>query len=492
MSLEQPLHVGRFGAPGKIVSSVDSVSLEGHNLPPEQTKPASGMRDFLPHDVRLRDRVIASIKRVYELYGFEPLETPALENVDTLMGKYGEEGNQLIFKVLRRGVHAGSGESDLALRYDLTVPLARVMAQYSGVLPKYFKRYQIQPVWRADRPSRGRYREFFQCDVDAMGSASPLVEAELCGAVTTALTELGFDDFAIRINHRQLLTSFLNHVLVPSHRHTEVLIILDKQDKIGEKGVVAELNAIGIEPGTVNRLMNWFGAGYPEDYWTRVEGYLNQLDEQGRAAIANLHEIRRLSEATSAAGRLRLDLSLVRGLSYYTGAIMEIRVPELAGSLGGGGRYDNLIGMFSRNPIPACGFSLGLERILLLMQERTDAKAGEYVNPIDVLLGSTTASTAAIPLRVADELRAKGLRVEVFPEVAKATKIRKYAFDRCALMVAIIDEHPEVFSVRRLISEANAAVMTREALVLLLPDQIRAIRGAPRVGHAQGENESRG
>src|SRR6187397_987225 len=173
------------------------------------TKPARGMRDFLPADVRRREYVIGVIKEVYERYGFEPLETPAVENIETLTGKYGEEGNQLIFKILKRGVHEGSGEADLALRYDLTVPLARVVAEYRDKLPKYFRRYQIQPVWRADRPSRGRYREFYQCDVDVLGSRSPVVEAELCAAAAEALLALGFSEFTIRLNHRQLLTALL-------------------------------------------------------------------------------------------------------------------------------------------------------------------------------------------------------------------------------------------------------------------------------------------
>src|SRR3954469_208020 len=175
-----------------------------------KTNPARGMRDFLPADVRRRDYVIGIIKEVYERYGFEPLETPAVENIETLMGKYGEEGNQLIFKILKRGEHEKSGEADLALRYDLTVPLARVVAEYGERLPKFFKRYQIQPVWRADRPARGRFREFYQCDVDALGSTSPVGEAELCAAVSDALSELGFSDFVIRLNHRQLLTSLLS------------------------------------------------------------------------------------------------------------------------------------------------------------------------------------------------------------------------------------------------------------------------------------------
>jgi histidyl-tRNA synthetase len=177
-------------------------------MPSPKTQPARGMRDFLPGDVRKREYVIGVIKQVYERYGFEPLETPAVENIETLMGKYGEEGNQLIFKILKRGEHEKTGEADLALRYDLTVPLARVVAQYQNELPKFFKRYQIQPVWRADRPARGRFREFYQCDVDVLGSRSMVVEAELIAAASDALVGLGFKDFTIRVNHRQVLTGF--------------------------------------------------------------------------------------------------------------------------------------------------------------------------------------------------------------------------------------------------------------------------------------------
>src|SRR6187549_1870037 len=184
-----------------------------------RTEPARGMRDFLPEDVRRREYVIGIVKRVYERYGYEPLETPAAENLETLMGKYGDEGNQLIFKILKRGEHEASGQADLALRYDLTVPLARVIAHHQARLPRLFKRYQIQPVWRADRPARGRFREFYQCDVDALGSNSPVVEAELCAAVSDVLAELGFTDFVIRINHRQLLTAVLSAAGVPVDAH---------------------------------------------------------------------------------------------------------------------------------------------------------------------------------------------------------------------------------------------------------------------------------
>src|SRR3954469_19062391 len=174
-----------------------------------KTNPARGMRDFLPADVRRRDYVIGIIKEVYERYGFEPLETPAVENIETLMGKYGEEGNQLIFKILKRGEHEKTGEADLALRYDLTVPLARVVAEDGEKLPRFFKRYQTQPVWGADRPARGGFREFYQCDVDCIGTRSPVVEAEICAAASEVLTTLGFNDFTIRLNHRQVLTGVL-------------------------------------------------------------------------------------------------------------------------------------------------------------------------------------------------------------------------------------------------------------------------------------------
>src|SRR5437868_13839901 len=186
------------------------------------------MRDFLPDDVRRRQYVIDVVRRVYERYGFEPLETPALENIETLTGKYGEEGNKLIYKVLRRGEGEASGETDLALRYDLTVPLARVVADHRATLPKFFKRYQIQPVWRADRPARGRFREFYQCDVDAIGSTSPVVEVELLAAVSEVLQRLGFRDFVIQLNHRRLLTSLLDAAGIAAPSHSDALVAVDK------------------------------------------------------------------------------------------------------------------------------------------------------------------------------------------------------------------------------------------------------------------------
>src|SRR5437868_4798684 len=222
------------------------------------TKPPSGTRDFLPDEIRRRQFVIGIIREVYEKYGYEPLETPAFENVDTLLGKYGEEGNKLIFKILRRGEHEKSGDADLALRYDLTVPLARVVAQYQNELPKFFKRYQIQPVWRADRPAKGRFREFFQCDIDVLGSKSMVVEAELISAASDALVALGFNDFGIRVNHRQVLTGILDQAGVAPEKHEDALVALDKMDKAGPEGVARELNERGIMGEAAVKLMCFF------------------------------------------------------------------------------------------------------------------------------------------------------------------------------------------------------------------------------------------
>jgi histidyl-tRNA synthetase len=384
---------------------------------PPSTRPARGMRDFLPEDVRRREYVIGVVTDVYRRYGFEPLETPALENIETLTGKYGEEGNRLIFKVLRRGEHEASGETDLALRYDLTVPLARVVAEHRGKLPKFFKRYQIQPVWRADRPARGRFREFYQCDVDSIGSKSPLVEVEMLAAVSEVLTRLGFSDFVIQLNHRQLLTAMLNRAGVTPDLHTTALVAIDKLDKIGRDGVLQEMTDRGIAADAARVLVNEIEPGE----WGSFP------DAEGAAAAQNIGEILNLCESTPAAGRVQFTPRLARGLSYYTGAIMEVSVADLAGSLGGGGRYDGLIGMFSGEDIPACGFSLGLERILVVMAERGMFPADVQKPSADVLVTVFDAQTVPDALRLAADLRDAGLRVEMYPEPDKLGKQLKYA-----------------------------------------------------------------
>jgi histidyl-tRNA synthetase len=406
-------------------------------MPQQQTQPARGMRDFLPDDVRRRQHVIDIVRRVYERYGFEPLETPALENIETLTGKYGEEGNKLIYKVLRRGEGEATGEADLALRYDLTVPLARVVADNRGKLPRFFKRYQIQPVWRADRPARGRFREFYQCDVDAIGSTSPAVEAEMIAAVSEVLQTAGFTDFTVQLNHRRLLTEMLDAAGVPAERHGDALIAIDKLDKIGRDGVSADLVARGISEAAARRALDAFES---------VDNYLAlaSTSEGGRSARGNLEAIAALSASTPANGHVEIVPRLARGLSYYTGAIMEIAVPDLAGSLGGGGRYDGLIGMFSGEQIPACGFSLGLERILVVMTERGMFPADVQASGPDVLVTIFEDSVAAESLHLATELRAAGLRVELYPESLRGGKDLgksfKYADSRKARYVAVMGQ----------------------------------------------------
>jgi histidyl-tRNA synthetase len=468
-----------------------------------KTQPARGMRDFLPADIRKREYVIGIIKEVYESYGFEPLETPAVENLETLTGKYGEEGNQLIYKILKRGekLEQSTSErdsSDLALRYDLTVPLARVVAQHKNDLPKFFKRYQIQPVWRADRPARGRYREFYQCDVDAIGSNSMLVEAELISAVSEILTRLGFDDFTIRANHRKLLNALLEKLGISSELNTSVLITLDKLDKIGLDGVLQEFELKGLSDEQAALLLTvfeeskrknepwqnkWFWnltelefisaffSPLQIDFYTKkysviqslaTDGIINELQNLKNAKVNNLilSQFLLLTKGSELAGiaiselfsiikycvnlgignRVKLDLTLARGLSYYTGAIFEINVPDFAGSLAGGGRYDGLVGMFGKEQIPACGFSIGLERILVVMEERGMFPKELNDNSADVLVTVWNDDSIVESLKLAGELRKENLRVLVYPEADKLGKQFKYAAQINAPFVCVLGE----------------------------------------------------
>jgi len=406
-------------------------------MPSAKTQPARGMRDFLPEDVRKREYVIGVIKEVYERYGFEPLETPAAENIETLMGKYGEEGNQLIYKILKRGVHEGTGEADLALRYDLTVPLARVVAEYRDKLPKFFKRYQIQPVWRADRPARGRYREFYQCDVDVLGSRSMIVEAEIISASSEVLNKLGFTDFVVRLNHRKVLAGILDAAGIASAKHDTALVALDKLDKIGTAGVLrefAEREVLSEDPGK-ELLALVEASGDNEETLQRLEKFIGS-NTVGAEGLNELREI--ISYVSSSV--VRLDSSLARGLSYYTGAIIEIQVKELAGSMGGGGRYDNLVGMFLGQDIPACGFSLGLERIILIMSEQNMFPENVLRLPADVMVAIWNQDSISQSVALAQQLRASGLRVDLYPEADKLGKQFKYASSRGVPFVAVLGD----------------------------------------------------
>ena len=448
------------------------------------------MRDFLPAEVRRREYVIGVIKDVYERYGFEPLETPAVENIETLTGKYGEEGNQLIYKILRRGVHESTGEADLALRYDLTVPLARVVAEYRDQLPRFFKRYQIQPVWRADRPARGRFREFYQCDVDFLGSRSMVVETQICAAAIEALTKLGFSDFKLRLNHRQVLTGILERAGVPLSQHDSALVAIDKLDKIEADGVTRELTAREIEKSAADRLINFFDGlrsleraaalAASEDLEKRREALnaalLGRLvefvgaNELGARGIEELRTILRYAAAAGVASKIEIDPTLARGLSYYTGAIMEIRVKDLPGSLGGGGRYDNLVGMFAGQDVPACGFSLGLERIIVVMTERSmfPSHVGQTS---EVMVGIWNEATVADSLAIAAELRARGVRVESYPEPDKLAKQFKYAAAIEVPFVVIIGEaerEKDEVAIKNMLSGEQQSLPRNEVAELIL------------------------
>jgi histidyl-tRNA synthetase len=423
--------------------------------PKVNTQPPKGTRDFLPLDVRRREHVTGIIRRVYESFGFEPLETPTFERLDTLLGKYGEEGDQLLFKVLHRGeplvhgirdaaqylskpgslIEGRSGEtapgaekllSDIGLRYDLTVPLARVIAEYQGKLPPIFKRYQIQPVWRADTPGKGRFREFYQCDVDVVGTASRLAEAEVIGAVGESLVKLGFESFEIRINHRRLLRALIEHAGIPVELEGAAIVAVDKLDKVERDGVDKELSLKGIADDARKKLLDIVAVDTPlslDQLADRLAGHPGAL-----AAIQDLRSIFELVAPSEARRFLTFTVSLARGLGYYTGAIFEIAVPDLSGSLGGGGRYDGLIGMFSGKEVPATGFSLGLERILVVMEERKMFPAA--LSGVDLLIGVTDGTVERDAIGLAAKLRREGLRVDVLMKPDKPGLIRKAADER--------------------------------------------------------------
>jgi histidyl-tRNA synthetase len=435
-------------------------------------QPYKGTRDFLPIDVRRRAFVTAKIREVYESHGFAPLETPALERLDTLMGKYGEEGDQLLFKVLRRGqplveaireasAHIGNAENlvegrsgttapgaepmlaDVGLRYDLTVPLARVYAAYQGKLPAVFKRYQIQPVWRADTPGKGRFREFYQCDVDVCGSSSLLVEADVLAAAAESLVSLGFDNFELRINHRALLRALVEQAGIDVAKEGDAITAVDKLDKVGADGVIRELEARGVAPGSTQRLLTLLSDEHGVVGKVSLDRIAEAMSshEQGSRAVAELREVIRLSQLTAAGKHLRFDLSLARGLGYYTGCIFEISVPDLGSSMGGGGRYDGLIGMFLGRDVPACGLSLGLERILVVMAERN--MYPETLGGADALLAATSEARFDAALHLAQTLRLAGLRIDLVPRALAPGKLRKQADEEGVAAAIWIEEDPE-------------------------------------------------
>ena len=340
-------------------------------------KPVTGMKDMLPAEMEIRDYVIQMIKDTYKTFGFTSIETPCVEHIENLCSKQGGDNEKLIFKILKRGeklkLEEAKEEADLVdggLRYDLTVPLARYYANHANELPAPFKAMQIGNVWRADRPQRGRFRQFVQCDIDILGEASNLAEIELILATTAMLGKLNFKNFTVCINDRNILKAMAAYSGFREEDYDEVFIILDKMDKIGAEGVANELNELG---GYTQENVDTYLALFDEITEDiegirfckeKLDGYLNPAIADGMEMI-----ISSVESAKEAEFRVKFDPTLVRGQSYYTGTIFEIRMDEFGGSVAGGGRYDKMIGKFTGQDTPACGFSIGFERIAMLLLE---------------------------------------------------------------------------------------------------------------------------
>jgi histidyl-tRNA synthetase len=419
-----------------------------------QFDPPSGTRDFLAADVEKREWVFAVIRTVFSRYGFEPLQTPAFERLDVLMGKYGEDGDKLIFKILRRGEHEASGEADLALRYDHTVPLARVAAAYGSRLPSPYKRYVLGPVWRAERPGRDRYREFVQCDLDTLGSASLLADAEVICAHHDALAELGIGEFRVQLNSRRVLAGLLDAFRVPADLGPGVLITLDKLDKLRPDAVTQELRERGLDPERAAELVDAMTA---PDSAGRIREALKQSDE-GSAGLDEVDRVLALAVPQLPPGRIAFTPRLVRGLSYYTGPIWELTAPGVAGSMGGGGRYDHLIAQLGGPDVAATGTSLGIERILSLVPDSGESVPGR----LDVAVTVMADELAAKSFALAAAARAAGLRASVYlGSSSKLGRQLRWASDqgaRWCLIYGRTEDESGMVTVRDLRSGEQAAV----------------------------------
>lgn len=398
---------------------------------------AKGTRDFLPRDLVRRNRVFTLLRDTFERYGYEPLETPAIENTNVLEGKYGEEGERLLFRILKRGQSLESGFaeaertadsdrsagalaralSDEALRYDLTVPFARVIAAHQNDIIFPFRRYQMQPVWRADRPQRGRYREFYQCDVDCVGSRSMTVDAEMVAIHQEVFGALGFTKFVTRINHRGLLSALMEACAVAAEQRVPALTAIDKLDKIGTDGVRGELVKAGLSESAIDRLMEAIGiSGAPQAVVEALRPLVGEQSE-GQTALRELGEVfGYLSTLGVSTEHVAFDVSLVRGLGYYTGTIFEtVLTNSKLGSLGGGGRYDKLIGQFLGRDLPCVGVSFGIDRIFDALAEQ-NLLADEAVTTTQALVTLFAPETIPASLAVANDLRRAGIRSEVYAE----------------------------------------------------------------------------
>jgi histidyl-tRNA synthetase len=419
-----------------------------------------GTRDFGPGEVKKREFIFTTIKRNFELYGFQPLETPAMENLDTLMGKYGEEGDKLIFKILNNGlsdpkniekaraafenVLQGKNDKNLterALKYDLTIPFARYVAMNHGQLVFPFKRYQMQPVWRADRPGRGRYREFYQCDADVVGSYSLMNEVDLVYIYHNALTQLGLKGYELRINNRKILTA-LADLCGGADKMKHIAVAIDKLDKIGLEKVGEELQQRGLSAeqiGTINQYLHIDGSN--EEKLAQIRKLIGHLDS-GQKGMEEIEYVLGNSQNNGYVvdrPQIVIDFTLARGLDYYTGIIFEARAPREVkiGSIGGGGRYDDLTGLFGVPGVPGVGVSFGVDRIYDVMEELNLFPA-EVHSGTQLLFFNMGEAESKKAYEMAQLLRKKGIRCELFHEAVKMDKQFKFAERKQIPYVAIL------------------------------------------------------
>ncbi|WP_187263687.1 histidine--tRNA ligase [Pontibacter beigongshangensis] len=453
-----------------------------------------GTRDFGPAVVVKRNYIFGVIKRTFEKYGYLPLETPAMEQLSVLTGKYGDEGDQLIFKILNSGdflskttaadIEQGSKHitrkiSEKALRYDLTVPFARFVVMNRNDITFPFKRYQIQPVWRADRPQKGRYREFYQCDADVVGTNSLLCEAEIVQMIQEVLTTLGLTDFTIKINHRGILAG-IAEAIGEKGRESEICVAIDKLDKIGKEGVRKELLERGIKTAAVEKLEPLYDlTGTNEEILDKLTTLLSETAE-GNRGLADLREVWQylellqsqalISQNTSGQPRLQLDVTLARGLSYYTGCIFEVKVNNVnMGSISGGGRYDNLTGMFGLPGVSGVGFSFGVDRVYDVLEELQlfpdSSQAGTQV-----LLVQFDKASEQYALPVLQQLRNAGIASELYPEAAKLKKQMSYADQKRIPYVVLIGSEEMAsgkLKLRNMLTGEQQDVTTEELVKVL-------------------------
>jgi histidyl-tRNA synthetase len=420
-----------------------------------------GTRDLLPELMNKRLEVIDTVRGVFSRFGFEPLETPAFERIETLTGKYGDEGEKLIFRILKRGEGGKRGEVDLALRYDLTVPLARVIAMNSAI-PLPFKRYQIQPVWRADRPQKGRFREFYQCDVDTVGTEDMSADAECLAVVQAALLALGFTEFTMRLNDRKILRGMVEAAGVVD-KETAVLVAIDKLDKIGREGVTKELVRAGLSEESIATIWELLAV--------QGEAALDYLDERlgetGREGVAELRKVVKWARIMGVSDDyLLIDPTLARGLDYYTGPVFETVTPVAVGSISGGGRYNGLVGMFSGREVPAVGVSLGLERIITVMDEL--GMLDDAARTAEVMVTVFNDSTREASYEAARAFRDAGVRASVTLGTPKLKKQFKTANRTRARYVVVIgpNEAAEGKLTLKEMDSGDQAVLTLAEAVL--------------------------